>query len=141
MEEVFKILGVFFTSTVKFLPAPFMAGGAGFSFWFSVLVTSLGGITGTFFFYSMAGFFMKRAKAKRKEGKKVFTVFNKLAVWAKTRIGLTGIALLTPIIFSIPVGAIISAKFFRNSAATVWVLSASVVFWSLVLSLFSSGIF
>jgi len=141
LEEVIKIVGVFFTSAIKFFPAPFMAVGVGLGFWTSVVVTSLGGILGSTFFYYTASYFMKRAQRNRKPGKKIFTNFNKLAVWVKSKIGRTGIALLTPIIFSIPLGAIISAKFYNKSATTPLVLGAAVLFWSIVLSLFSTGIF
>ena len=141
MEEIIKILGIALTSSVKFLPTPFMASAAGFSFWKSVWVTTSGGILGVLVFFYSSNYFMQRAARRRKPDKKTFTRFNKLAVWIKRRVGVWGIALFTPPVFSIPVGTIICVKFFGGTTTTLLVLLGSVVFWSLVLTAFASGLF
>jgi hypothetical protein len=50
--------------------------------------------------------------------------------------GLRGLAALTPILLSIPLGTILAAKYFRHDRRTVPLLLSSVLIWSVVLSSF-----
>jgi len=145
---IYKAISLFLLSAVKFALAPASGFALGFSTNQVILITSIGGVTGVLFFYSLSGFFIKRALKSKKqklekaklEGKiienKSFTFKNKLIVKIKRKFGIWGIALITPAIISIPVGSILSARFYRRDKKTLSVLSLSVILWSVCLSLF-----
>ena len=55
-----------------------------------------------------------------------------MAIKTVRKYGLFGIAFLTPIFFSIPIGTFIALRFFPNKKKTLPVLAASVFGWSFV---------
>lgn len=108
-----------------------------FSFWKVFLVTVSGGIFGNIFFTYLSSAILKWWHAYRiKKGfihkRKIFNKANRRIITVKKRFGLTGIALLTPILFSIPLGALIAEKFYKDRKEIIMYLSAAVVFWNLV---------
>lgn len=81
------------------------------------------------FFFFLSGLLMRKAAERRakvleaslasgKKVKRTFTRFNKVIVWIKRNIGIYGITFLAPLILSIPVGAIVCAKFYGNQKRT-----------------------
>ena len=144
--EIAELSSFFLLSGVKFLPCPFAIIGLGFSYWVSVFVCMGGGMLGMLIFYYASEVMMKRSRAKKLAGtnklkaqgkyvpRPVFTRTNKTIVKVKKRFGIIGIAILTPPILSIPIGAVISAKFFKHNPYTIFVLLAAVAFWALTLS-------
>ncbi|MFK7757608.1 MAG: hypothetical protein AB8B53_11830 [Flavobacteriales bacterium] len=109
---------------------------------FSTLLIGLtAGVCGTTFFYFLSEYFMRRSHRNRitriKKGKakpkKKFTRLNKLLVKVKQRIGLIGIAFITPTIVSIPVGTIIMAKFYKNNRWAYPSLIISLVLWGVAM--------
>lgn len=139
---VWKIIIVFLTSTVKFLFAPAAALGVGLSVFQTILITSIGGITGVFVFFYLSKGLQKRAYERKqrlireglKKPKPTFTRINKAIVRIKRSMGLPGIAFLTLPFVSIPVCVIISAKFFRHRNDTLPMLVGSVIIWSVTLT-------
>jgi uncharacterized membrane protein len=116
-----------------------MALGMGFSFFESVTVTSLGGITGTIFFVFLSEKLianyqkLKRKRIEKKEiakPKKIFTRSNRLIIKTKKRFGLAGIAFLTPLLFSFPLGCFVAVRFFKEKQKIIMYMCASVMFWS-----------
>jgi hypothetical protein len=71
---------------------------------------------------------------KKPKEKKIFTWKNKMIVKTVRQYGLLGVALLTPVILSIPLGTFIAARYFHNQAQVLKYLSASVIFWSVIIS-------
>ena len=71
-----------------------------------------------------------RQKENSKKGLKEI-----VAIKTVHKYGLLGIAFLTPIFFSIPIGTFIALRFFPNKKKTLPVLAASVFGWSFVLSI------
>ena len=140
MNSWWEIISVFLLSTVKFVfGAVPMALGLGFSFFEAVTVTSLGGFTGVTFFVLMSEKLVAGIK-KRKEAKKAneevevaatkkFTRRNKIIVKAKSRFGLAGIAFLTPLLFSIPIGSFLAVRYFKNKQKILIYLYISILFW------------
>lgn len=122
--------GFFGLSMIKFLFAPFGAPHAGLNFIETYLSCISGAIFCAIIFYFSAEFFMIRAHKKRKlliqqakdkgielKRKKAFTKTNKLIVKMK-RLGIIGICFYAPFFLSVPVGSIISAKFFGKDKRT-----------------------
>jgi len=143
MELVLEVLSVFAMSMVKFAFAQLMATGLGFGFLPTWIISTLGGCTGVFLFYFGSGWFMERAfrrKQRRlaagKAPKRSFTRANRTIVRVKGSQGLSGLAFLTPVIISIPIGSVLAAKYFRNDRRTLPILLSAVAAWGLVLTTF-----
>ncbi|MBK7029037.1 MAG: hypothetical protein IPH45_07430 [Bacteroidales bacterium] len=162
MSALLKLLIVFALSSVKFLLAPPLSFGMGLNFVQTLASTSAGGIMGVFLFFylsrsiirlydtycrkyvhevthSVAGRLNVLHLAERhfplhRKRKKVFTFTNRLIVRIRRKYGFIGIIILTPVLLSIPVGTFLAARFYPKKQYIVLYLSASVVFWSLLMS-------
>lgn len=125
-------------SSVKFLIAiPIAAYQYEFSFWETFFFSSIGGVLGVIIFAKFSYWIIEqyntwmssKQKANSKNGLK-----RVVAIKTIRKYGLFGIAFLTPIFFSIPIGTFIALRFFPNKKKTLPVLAASVFGWSFVLS-------
>jgi len=140
MTPWYEIVSVFLTSAVKFFAGPILAKSFGFSYIQSILLSSIGGISGVLLFFKLGSklvlFFPNYFKSNTKK-KKIFTKKNKFYVLLIRDYGVFGIALLSPILISIPIGSFLAARFFdANSVMVRVILCMSVVFWSVTLSTF-----
>ena len=135
MTEAIKIFGLLIFSGVKFFLAPSTAIISGYTFLETILITTAGGIGGviTFFYFGEFMQYLFRRRKSKKEKKK-FTRFNRYIIKVKSTYGLVGLALLTPCLLSIPLGALLAARYFDDDKRTLPFLLASVVIWSLVLT-------
>ncbi|WP_137305796.1 hypothetical protein [Lentimicrobium saccharophilum] len=146
-------------SSVKFIfavPASYIFGN---SFIHTILITSLGGISGIVFFHYLSryvifsdriGFRMYFSVFRNISGFKAtpspasltrrrFSRRNRLIVWFFRRYGLAGIIILTPVLLSIPLGTILTYRYSSGRAGSLVMLCVSVVVWSIVLS--ATGLF
>ena len=136
--HILEAISVFFMSFVKFFLAIPLAFTFDFSFWQTFLITCFGGILGVLFFAQFRKvilkiyyrFFPYKPKVRKKRGFK-----NVLAIKTAKKYGLFGIAFLTPIVFSIPLGTFLALHFFPNKKRTLPILIASVLGWSFILTL------
>jgi len=140
MADVYEVLVVLLTSSVKFFAAPLLAKSIGFSYLETIFLTTLGGLFGIFVFFTLGSklvlFFPNFFKPLTKN-KKVFTKKNKFYVLLIRKYGAFGLALFSPILISIPVGSFLAARFFKaNSFRVKFFLCLSVLFWSVTLSTF-----
>jgi uncharacterized membrane protein len=142
-----EIISVFLLSSVKFV-----FGGVplalvhGFSFFKAVVVTSLGGFTGVIVFVFLSDTIIKKVKDRRlkkmQQGKieptrkKIFSKKNRLIIHVKHRFGLLGIAVLTPLLFSIPVGCFLATRYFKDKQRILIYMFASILFWAVSVSSF-----
>lgn len=146
MSEFLKIVPILLLSSVKFLPCPSLAILSGFSLIESILITTSGGLTGAIVFFRSAEYLMERTRRRRilqvmsgkRKPAKVFTRYNRVLVNVKKRFGISGIAVLTPVALSIPVGSLIMAKFFKHHAMALPSILISVLVWSVLLSYITS---
>ncbi|MEI6747637.1 MAG: hypothetical protein ACOYMF_10380 [Bacteroidales bacterium] len=151
-----KYLLILAISSVKFIFAPPLSFGFGFTFLQTWFVTTMGGIAGVvFFFYLSKGiialyfryfanhlssFYTKlrtivwNRSPFQSHHKKVFTFRNKSLVKIRQRYGLTGIIILTPILLSIPLGTFLAIKYYSRQKNLLGYLSLSVIVWSLLIS-------
>ena len=126
-----KYIGFFGFSMIKFLFTPFGGPKAGLSFVETYVVCVAGALLSASIFYFSSEFFLKRAHKKRKElirisietgipikQKKKFTKTNKLIVRIKHKLGIIGVAFYAPLFLSIPIGTIITAKFYGKEKRT-----------------------
>jgi prolipoprotein diacylglyceryltransferase len=52
----------------------------------------------------------------------------------KKKYGLWGIAILTPVLLSIPLGTFLANKYYRNKKTVLFSLTLSVVCWSIIMA-------
>jgi hypothetical protein len=149
MHTLLKYSTLFIWSSIKYLTAP--AYGMivlGYGFTENLIVNFIGGCTGIAVFYYLSNYFTHRSKRKleRKKQealekgvvlkpKKKFTRFNKLVIKVKMRLGFWGVVLLTPCILSIPIGCVITAKFYGDRKNTFTALILSMLVSSIGLTL------
>lgn len=137
---------MFLLSTVKFVfGAVPMALAMGFSFFETVVVTSLGGFTGVLTFVFLSDTLVKNYKKRKEEKKekqqtevpsKKFTRKNKLIVTIKKRFGIIGISLATPLLLSIPLGCFLAVRYFKNKQEIIAYMFGSILFWSVSIASF-----
>jgi hypothetical protein len=121
----------FLLSTIKFLFTPFGGPAAKLSFLETYFSCLAGAIFSAAVFYFASEYFMKMSRAKKirlkKEAlekglelpyKKKFTKTNKFIVRLKHRLGIYGISIFAPLFLSVPIGTIITAKFYGKEKKT-----------------------
>ncbi len=116
----------------------------GFGFFKTLFLTNLGGLVGICFFTFLseilirfwraflAGPFSNKIHIQKKKERKLFSSRSRRIVRVKSNYGLGGIALLTPLLFSIPVGAFIAIRYFKKKGVIVFWLLAANLFWSVI---------
>jgi hypothetical protein len=154
--NVLELLSVVVLSGIKFLFAPIISIGYGYNFSQTILMTSIGGILGIFFFYFLSKWIIKKyylycpdivsyfagEEAKQRliqsqcgrKKKKTFTKRNKFIIKMRKNYGFLGIILLTPVLLSIPIGAFLAQKYYSKNKNILVYLSLSVTIWSACLS-------
>jgi hypothetical protein len=126
-----KYIGFFGFSMIKFLFTPFGGPKAGLTFIETYSVCVAGALLSAAIFFFSSEFFLKRAHKKRKaliqqsiesgialKQKKKFTKTNKFIVRIKHKLGIIGVAFYAPLFLSIPIGTIITAKFYGKEKRT-----------------------
>lgn len=130
---------------MKFLFSPAVSYGFKHSYWETVVLTSVGGCLGMVLFFptgrKVLDWFRRRRLRKRElairrgqRPKRIFTRTNRVIVRLKQAYGPHGVAFLLTPLLSVPLTALVAAKYFHNDKRTLPILLAAVVAWSLVLS-------
>ena len=140
-QEILAIAGLLLFSGTKFMMAPGAILAAGYSIPVTLLIASIGGVAGSLFFFYLGSFLFSwwERYFPPKHPKKKFTRKNRLIIKLKNKFGVVGLALMIPLI-SIPISALLSAKYFRNDRKAVPAYFASVIIWSVILTYFSQPI-
>ncbi len=158
ISNFFKFVQILIISGLKFIIAPPISLEMGFSWFQTVLFTTIGGIIGVIVSYYLGEIllklfrillvqikailiYLKRVKLtesaianNKKVQKKIFTKKNRFIVNIKGRFGLFGLAAITPIFLSIPLGTILISKYYPNKSKVFFALSSSVACWSFIVS-------
>ena len=144
-REIIELLGIFALSAVKFgiagVPAAVFAELSVFK---ALTVTISGGFAGTLFFaylseWVIKGFIKIRNKhfpVSNPIAKKKFTRTNKLIVFFKNKFGLTGLAIVTPLLLSIPLGTFLAVKYYSNKQRIISYMFISIFLWAIILYFF-----
>ncbi len=140
MEFVTEVLSVLLFSGIKFLLGLGLVILYDFSFWFGFTVTVVGG-TGGLFIFLIFGPGIDRLWNKmpwrRNKIRRKFTWSRRLIVRIKQNGGLIFIALLTPLILTIPLGVFSSLSLGYSWKEIVPSMILSIMFWSaLILGLY-----
>lgn len=142
MEKVLQVIFIVILSATKFFAAPITSLNIGFNYLQTLMLTIGGGILGVIIFYylsnAIAFIFFKLLKAilgkKLPDKPRIFTWKNRMIVNTVRKYGLLGVAVITPILLSIPLGTFIAARYFQDRKQVLKYLCASVVFWSVIIS-------
>lgn len=157
MEYVFKYLNVMAIASVKF----FWAAPYAFMFNLNQVETfvmiQLGGLLGFLFFYAFFSFILKELKLLwpaiyfitprifkvrfeqwldvrryRNLTANKFTRTNKMIARIRSKYGMPGIVILTPVILSLPLGAFLGTKYFRHKRGFIPWMLLSIFSWGVV---------
>ncbi len=122
---------VFFTAMVKFMFSPAIGPALKLSYIETYIANAAGAIISMTIFYFAAEYLLKRSQAKKvlkykeamKSGTdfpktKIFTKRNKTIVRLKNKIGVVPFSFWAPFLLSIPIGSMITAKFFGKRKMT-----------------------
>jgi hypothetical protein len=137
-SELGQLLLLFLLSATKFLFAPSAYFSAGYSLFFTITFNAFGGICGSLFFL----FFGKKVfswwytKFPNRQGRK-FSKNSRMLAGIKRKYGVFGIALLLPFV-SVPVSALITARYFSITKRVIFIYIMLCMVWSAIISLFSN---
>ncbi|MBL7777482.1 MAG: hypothetical protein JNK66_04180 [Chitinophagales bacterium] len=135
MEKLLSAIGIFFGSIIKFSLATITALESNLGLGGSI-ANIIGGIIGIVLFTYLGAiiqdYFVQ--KFPKTFGRK-FTRSNRLLVKVKQRFGLGGIAVLTPIVLSIPVGVLFATTITHDKKKIILSMVMSALFWAVLISL------
>ncbi|HEX7585464.1 MAG TPA: hypothetical protein VF373_12295 [Prolixibacteraceae bacterium] len=161
MIAILKIIQVFLLATVKYVITFPYALLIGLNFEQTLISVTLGGLAGFFFFYHFSGFAIKRfhhvktflrrhmplpfrlkyrqlaAWRKRMTGEQIFSKRNRFIVRFRSKFGLPGIVILSPIILSIPLGAFLLNKYYSKHKFAMSYMVLSILSWTAVFVAFA----
>jgi len=92
------------------------------------LITLAGSMTGVFIYVYAGEWLLERWLARRKK-KKTFSRTSRRIVRIKTSGGLVGVAILTPVLLSIPVGCLVAIAMEHHRMRIVRVMFFSLLGW------------
>jgi hypothetical protein len=126
---------VLFWSSLKYMVGLFCATSFNLGFIPSVLITVAGGMAG-FFIFAFLGVEIRmiwhRYILGRKHHPLMFSKHSRRLVWFKNRFGLTSIALLTPILLQVPIGALLAVNVTKNFKKVSLYMLCSFTMYSVV---------
>lgn len=135
MDKLLSSILVFLGSIVKFSMGTLTAIAADLGLGGS-LANVIGGIIGIVAFTYLGGFIQEFfiRKFPNRFGRR-FTSSNRFLVRVKQRFGLGGIAVLTPIVLSIPVGVLFALALTHDKKKIMISMLVSMFFWATLLFL------
>ncbi len=161
MVAALKIIQVFLLASVKYvLTFPF-AILIGLNFQQTIISVTLGGIVGFFFFYHFSGFAINRfhhvktflrkhlpvsVRLKYRQlmlwrksitGERVFSKRNRFIAKFRSKYGLPGIVILSPLVLSIPFGAFLLHKYYSKHKFAMPFMVLSILSWTAVFVAFA----
>lgn len=142
-----QIILTILSSSVKFaMTFPLAVMQFRFSFAETILWTNVGGLIGVYFFAYLSDKLIiwwqhtfrnkKKEPGQKSKPKAIFTKKNRRIIRIKQNYGLIGIALMTPLLLSIPVGTFLMVRYYNRSRFKFAALIASNIIWSVIYTLF-----
>lgn len=132
MPEILKIILIGLLASVKYAIVVFPLLASSSREWYlDMCIVMVGGSCGVFLF-TYLGVIISKYFEKFHFFRIKFKNLRKF-IRIKNSYGLIGIAFLSPVLISIPVGCIVSASFEHNKNRIIRLQLLSVVFWSVLL--------
>lgn len=141
-EEIMALTELIFWSiaaVVKFLVTPSLMVARGWGFLTTVLVSSLGAGIGVLLFYYFGKWMLNKwAKFRgEKEPKRpFFTSKRRRVVQFRRKFGMWGLLVVSGMI-SVPISAVLAAKYYHRDERMPWILILAFVIWAFVLTALS----
>jgi len=133
MDKLYSSILILFGSIIKFSMGALTAIAYNLGLEGS-LANIIGGIIGIVLFTYMGSFIQDYFVRKYPwYFKRRFTASNRFLVRVKQRFGLNGIALITPVILSIPVGVLVALTLTHNKKRIVVSMVFSLLFWGAII--------
>lgn len=126
-------------AVVKFLVTPSLMVARGWGFLTTVLVSSLGAGIGVLLFYYFGKWMLNKwAKFRgQKEPKRpFFTSKRRRVVQFRRKFGMWGLLVVSGMI-SVPISAVLAAKYYHRDERMPWILILAFVIWAFVLTALS----
>lgn len=161
MIVIFKIIQVFLLASIKYVLTFPYAVLIGLNFEQTLFSVTLGGLAGFFFFYHFSGFAIRRLHhvktfiwkhsphrirlkyrqlflwRRKMTGEKVFTKRNRFIANFRTKYGLPGIIIASPILLSLPLGAFLLNKYYPKHKLVMPYMVLSILSWTAVFAAFA----
>lgn len=135
LVEIVKYLSVYLVSMVKFFGGPVTGVSLGLSYVETVLLTVAGMMTSVVIFSMIGRAVSKWISARRRaKHKPMFSKKNRRIVQIWKRFGVSGVAFLTPIIFTPIFGTMVAALFGAPRKHIFIHMLWSAIFWSAILN-------
>lgn len=157
ITAILKLLHVYLLATVKYFFTFPYAMLIGLNFLQTLVLVTIGGITGFYFFYFMSGYFIRFYQThhqtvttalkhyirvdllhliEKKPQKTGIKINRKIRTLAKLRrkYGFWGIIIMTPSLLSIPLGAFLLKKYYSGRKHAVTYMTVSILGWALLFS-------
>ena len=129
---ILKFISIYLLSTLKFLFGITGGYAAGYSYWMTILVTSLGMMTSVVIFAYFGSWIKRRFFKGNRKRKKLFTPKNRQFVNIWRKYGLTGIAFFTPILLMPIGGTLIAVSFGAPRPKIILFMLVSALSWALL---------
>ena len=157
MEYILKLLNVSFLASIKYFWSTPYAFVLKLNAWEALFCIEIGGILGFLLYYyffrvlfvelkllwPVVYFFTptifkvrfelwRDRRRKRLLTRRKFTTMNKFIVKIRMRYGMWGIIVLSPIILSIPIGALLGTKYFPHRQGFIPYMILSISLWGII---------
>ena len=136
MSGVLEILLWIFGAVVKFLVTPSLMIARGWSFGATVIVTSTGAAVGVWIFFYFGKWMLKKwaeFRGEKEPKRPFFTPQRRRVVRFRRQFGMWGLLAISGMI-SVPIAAILAAKYYQRDERMPWILVVAFVAWSLLLT-------
>jgi hypothetical protein len=136
-----EILLWMLAAVVKFVLTPSLMIGLGIGYGVTVATCSIGASLGVYVFFHFGKLIFAQWRGnqgKRGKKKRVFTSGRRRWVRFQTRFGLWGLLIISGLI-SVPISAILAAKYHQKDERMPWLLMGAFVVWTVVLTSISAG--
>ncbi len=143
LQYFLRVIGWWLLSMVKFLLVPFGMilkpdVGEHWSWAETILISSTGAALGVFIFFHFGEFIFSWLAHHLQRKKRVFTKRNRMFVRLKWRWGIMGLLVISGLI-SVPIAAVVGAKFYRHDSTALPKLIIAFLCWSVFLSSLAVG--
>jgi hypothetical protein len=128
---MYEYFAIFSSSMLKFIAGPLIGLASGTGFWATALLTAAG-MMATVTLIMAVGTPLRDRLLRRFGSKKRFTKRNRNFVRIWSSYGLPGVALLTPLLFSPPGGALLVTSFGGKPSRILFWMSLSAISWGMI---------
>jgi hypothetical protein len=136
MKLLIEWLSIALSSAVKFFAGPILGKVYQLPWWQTAICTFLGMMFSVILFSTVAkAFFDKYMKGLFNRNERRITPNKRRMVKVWSKFGISGIAFLTPILFTPIGGAIVAISFGENPNKIIRYMAVSAAFWAVVVSL------